>query len=267
MPHVERNDGARIHYEVVGLGEPMLLLHGGGGSGEFWRRAGYVDALASDYAVMLLDLRGHGLSSRPHDASSYGMAFDADDIVAALDAAGFQSVNICGWSFGGSTALVAAALHPLRVARVIAIGASGHGRFADVPADLSYFAELAKRLTDKGMSPWADEAATLGGREWLRELTLRNDPAALAAWATAQAMTRPLAARLAEVSAPVLYVVGELEYERWHFTDPLLPLGAQMTVIPGADHVNAFLNLEVVVKQLRTFLGNTVPAARRELHA
>ncbi len=39
------NDGLRIHYEVAGSGEPLVLYHGLTGSGERWRDTGYVAGL------------------------------------------------------------------------------------------------------------------------------------------------------------------------------------------------------------------------------
>ena len=46
MPFVER-DGVCIHYEVVGAGPPVVLLHGAAGDSTMWRHAGYVDGLGS----------------------------------------------------------------------------------------------------------------------------------------------------------------------------------------------------------------------------
>jgi pimeloyl-ACP methyl ester carboxylesterase len=59
------NDGLRIHYEVVGSGEPLLLYHGLTGSGERWRDTGYIAGLAEAYRLILIDARGHGQSDKP----------------------------------------------------------------------------------------------------------------------------------------------------------------------------------------------------------
>ena len=54
------NDGVKIHYEVEGEGEPLVLVHWWTGSTEDWRMFGYVDALKDDYQLILIDMRGHG---------------------------------------------------------------------------------------------------------------------------------------------------------------------------------------------------------------
>lgn len=71
MPYAA-NDGLRIHYEVAGSGEPLVLYHGLTGSGERWRDTGYVASLSDTYHLILIDARGHGGSDNPHDWAAYG---------------------------------------------------------------------------------------------------------------------------------------------------------------------------------------------------
>ena len=87
MPDVTR-DGIPIHFEVIGRGAPVLLMHGGYVSGEYWKHAGYVDALSADHQLILMDFRGHGRSSQPRDEALYGLRHDVGDALAVLDAAG-----------------------------------------------------------------------------------------------------------------------------------------------------------------------------------
>jgi hypothetical protein len=58
-----RVPGAEIHYREVGIGEPLLLLHGFGGCGSDWEPL--VARLAGQYRVILVDPRGHGRSINP----------------------------------------------------------------------------------------------------------------------------------------------------------------------------------------------------------
>jgi pimeloyl-ACP methyl ester carboxylesterase len=51
------SDGLRIHYEVAGSGEPLVLYHGLTGSGERWRDTGYVAGLSETYRLILVDAR------------------------------------------------------------------------------------------------------------------------------------------------------------------------------------------------------------------
>ncbi|MCY4577785.1 MAG: alpha/beta fold hydrolase, partial [Chloroflexi bacterium] len=59
MPHAD-NNGVRIHYHVEGEGAPLVLQHGLTSSILRWYEFGFVDALKSDYKLLLIDARGHG---------------------------------------------------------------------------------------------------------------------------------------------------------------------------------------------------------------
>ncbi len=54
------SDGARIEFEVTGDGPPLVLLHGFFGDRSTWHAAGYVNALAARFRLVLIDLVGHG---------------------------------------------------------------------------------------------------------------------------------------------------------------------------------------------------------------
>jgi pimeloyl-ACP methyl ester carboxylesterase len=68
MPYAT-HDGTRIHYQVEGGGEPLLLYHGLTGSAARWRDTGYTAGLGNDYQLILIDARGHGQrdDDRRHD--------------------------------------------------------------------------------------------------------------------------------------------------------------------------------------------------------
>ncbi|WP_373465054.1 alpha/beta fold hydrolase [Streptomyces luteogriseus] len=59
-----------------------MLLHGFFGDRTTWRSAGYVDALAGDHRLVLVDARGHGGSDAPHDVDSYRIDRQVGDVVA-----------------------------------------------------------------------------------------------------------------------------------------------------------------------------------------
>ncbi|MCJ2020469.1 alpha/beta fold hydrolase, partial [Methylobacterium sp. E-065] len=68
MPHFER-DGRRLHYEVLGRGDPVMLIHGFTNAGWSWMNQ--VAALVfAGYSVILPDLRGHGLSDPAADVTT-----------------------------------------------------------------------------------------------------------------------------------------------------------------------------------------------------
>ena len=63
----------------------LVLQHGFSESVVDWYEAGYVDALRSDYRLILIDARGHGASDKPHDPGAYELERRVADVVAVLD--------------------------------------------------------------------------------------------------------------------------------------------------------------------------------------
>lgn len=112
-------DGAPLHYEVAGKGEPIVFLHGSYASRFAWRFQR--DALAGDFRMILRDLRGH--DGAPSVAPP-GFAFDTtevDDMLAVLRAEGLERVSLVGHSTGATIAFLFALRHPHRVRRVVLI--------------------------------------------------------------------------------------------------------------------------------------------------
>jgi pimeloyl-ACP methyl ester carboxylesterase len=94
-------DGVRIGYQQSGIGTPLVLVHGVGGTSARW--APVLPALAQHFRVYALDRRGRGISG---DAPSYGIEREVEDIVALVDSIG-EPVDLLGHSFGAICALEA----------------------------------------------------------------------------------------------------------------------------------------------------------------
>ncbi|WFE39389.1 alpha/beta fold hydrolase [Micromonospora sp. WMMD998] len=115
-------NGIRLYVESHGAGRPMILLHGGLGSGEMF--APVLPALATGHQVILVDLQGHGRTAdidRPLD-----VALMADDIAALIDHLGLDRPDLVGFSLGGGVAMHVAFRHPEKVGRLVS--ASAHIR-------------------------------------------------------------------------------------------------------------------------------------------
>ena len=79
------SDGVRIHFTDEGSGVPLVLLHGFAVNADLnWRLPGLTEVLAREFRVISMDLRGHGLSGKPHDPELYGDTM-AGDVIALLD--------------------------------------------------------------------------------------------------------------------------------------------------------------------------------------
>ena len=78
--------GVRIGYDILGSGRPIVMLHDFGESSRFWCDCGYVKScLTEGRQAVLVDLRGHGDSSEPSDASGCDPINCSWDVIAVLD--------------------------------------------------------------------------------------------------------------------------------------------------------------------------------------
>ncbi len=118
------NDGVEIHYEVIGDGPPVILLHGFPDSGRLWRHQ--VPALAeAGFRVIVPDMRGYGESAKPADVDAYNILYLVADVGAVLADAGATSAHVVGHDWGAAVAWALASLAPNLVDRLAALSV-GH---------------------------------------------------------------------------------------------------------------------------------------------
>jgi len=113
-------NGINLYYETHGAGHPMILLHGGLGSGEMF--GPILPAFADHHQVILVDLQGHGRTAdieRPLD-----VALMADDIAALIDHLGLHRPDVVGYSLGGGVAFQVALKYPEKVSRLVSASAN-----------------------------------------------------------------------------------------------------------------------------------------------
>ena len=112
-------NGTTIHVRRGGRGPAVVLLHGYGETGDMW--VPLARELARDRTVLVPDLRGMGLSSRP--AGGYDKKTQAGDIAGVMDALGVQQADVVAHDIGNMVAFQFAAQHPQRVRRLVLIDA------------------------------------------------------------------------------------------------------------------------------------------------
>jgi pimeloyl-ACP methyl ester carboxylesterase len=117
--HLIHIENRNIYVEQAGQGEPVLLIHGFGGSSYSWRKV--VPALAEDYWVVALDLYGFGWTDRPDDWSCYTRDGQVELILGVMDALGIDNAHLIGHSYGGSISMALAADHPERVRSMVLV--------------------------------------------------------------------------------------------------------------------------------------------------
>ena len=113
-------NGINLYYETHGAGRPLVLLHGGLGSGEMFGPT--LPALAEHHEVIVVDLQGHGRTAdidRPLD-----VRLMADDIAALIEHLGLDRPDVVGYSLGGGVAWHIAVRHPDKVGRLVSASAN-----------------------------------------------------------------------------------------------------------------------------------------------
>lgn len=209
-----RVPGSTLFYESAGTGSPVILLHGGNLDRRMWDAE--FGALQRTHRVIRYDARGYGRSG------ASDTAFSAHhDLRALMDALQLPRASLVGLSLGGRVAMDFALAHPERVDRLVLVapGISG-GTWAE-DADTAWLAvarEAAKRQDSVAVArAWLgsayirtalrDSTTAKRVRQWVedqspfwagvvRHLDLEVEAAP------------PAAGRLAELTAPILLVVG-----------------------------------------------------------
>ena len=113
-------NGIKLYYERHGNGRPVILLHGGLGSGEMFGPV--IPQFAGHHQAIVPDLQGHGRTAdidRPID-----VRLMADDIAALIDHLNLDQPDLVGYSLGGGVALHAAAKYPDKVRRLVVASAN-----------------------------------------------------------------------------------------------------------------------------------------------
>jgi pimeloyl-ACP methyl ester carboxylesterase len=114
------HDGVTLYYEVYGRGEPLLIIHGNGGS--IGTMVAQITFFRSRYRVIAMDSRDQGRSGDSPDKITYEKM--TDDLAALLDHLKTGPVNVLGWSDGGIEALLLGMRHPAKVKKIAAMAAN-----------------------------------------------------------------------------------------------------------------------------------------------
>jgi pimeloyl-ACP methyl ester carboxylesterase len=258
------SDGMAIHYTDQGAGTPVVLVHGFAVQGDLnWRWTGCVRRLKErGYRVIVMDVRGHGRSGKPHGPESYGAAL-SDDIVRLMDHLGIDRAHIAGYSMGGFIVLKTIERHPDRLLSGV-ICAAGWGLLDEGKRDL--FQKIVRDIeTKQGFDPithWLDKnkhASRLNcilANFFMRNI---NDLDAIVnVFRTFEALSVEEAA-LRRNAVPALTLVGERDGIRE--VSDLLPgvmANHELVHIPGGDHLTTILHPRFMAEMLR-FLDRHSP--------
>ncbi|MFA4874920.1 MAG: alpha/beta hydrolase [bacterium] len=116
MPFVRCND-INLYYEIHGQGTPLLFLNGL--SSDIAQRTPFIDAAKKGLKIIIPDIRGAGLTDKPHNAYSIAQfTRDAYELVGNLS---FKKINVMGFSMGGLVAINFTVDHPELVDKLILV--------------------------------------------------------------------------------------------------------------------------------------------------
>lgn len=118
MPKAVLRSGVQLHYQQVGQGPDMVMIHGLTGNLAVWHLQ-IIPVLWDRFRILTYDLRGHGYSDMP--VSGYSADDMATDLLDLLDALDIEKAFIAGHSFGADVALYFALNHPDRVHEIVGI--------------------------------------------------------------------------------------------------------------------------------------------------
>jgi pimeloyl-ACP methyl ester carboxylesterase len=255
-------------------GRPLLLVHGFTGAKEDF--TDWLDPLAElGWHAVAPDLRGHGASSHPDEESAYSLDLFTSDLLALVDALGWERSVLLGHSMGGMVAQTTILRAPARFEGLVLMDTSHRTLRADrglvemgiaIARNEGIAAVMAAQdalgAEDAPLGTPAHErllATRPGYREFGQRKMLASSPAMYAAML--QALTDPEGEdrldRLAAVDVPTLVLVGDQDEpflkpsRRMAATIP----GAELVVLPDGGHSPQFESSEQWWKALSTFLG------------
>lgn len=111
------NDGVNIHYVSHGEGPLLIFIHGFPNQWYDWRYQ--MAALADEYRVAAISLRGYNRSDKPRGVENYELPHLTSDVVAVMDDLGEERATIVGHDWGGIIAWTFAEVYPEKTENLV----------------------------------------------------------------------------------------------------------------------------------------------------
>ena len=135
-----------LHYESIGRGQPVILLHGWINSWDVWRDVMIALSKSNSYRVYALDFWGFGESAKGirTATTSFKIGSYVEMVHQFMDTLGIQEAPVFGHSMGGTVALQMSLTYPERVTKVAVVGSPIMGSSLNLFLRLAGYGSLAK---------------------------------------------------------------------------------------------------------------------------
>lgn len=244
----------KTRYWEAGEGkQTLILLHGAGGSVEFWYYN--VPALARKHRVIAIDMVGSGRSDKP--SASYSLTYQAEFIQGFMDAMSIRSAVLVGHSMSGGAALQLALMAPERIEKLVLVGSFGLGREVTLSARLATLPMAVRSLqpapsvmrpmlrqnvfnVDAIPQEWIDLRypifALPGRKDPLIQMARTN----LHLFGVRESVYQPIVQKLPNITAPTLVIWGQqdriIPIAHAHVAAKNLPNAKQPLLIDQCGH-------------------------------
>jgi pimeloyl-ACP methyl ester carboxylesterase len=251
-------NGITLYYEAHGTGRPLILLHGGLGSGEMF--GPNLLALAERHKVIAVDLQGHGRTADIDRPLSTELM--AGDIAALIEHLKLERPDIMGYSLGGGVAFFLAVRHPELVGKLVLVSTMLR-RDAYYPEILVQQGQVNAQAAEwMKQTPMYELYARVAPRpeDWARLLGKIGD---------AMKVDFDLSKQVAAIKAPTLIVAGDADiFPPSHAVEVFGLLGggqrdggwdgsgrpkSRLAILPGLTHYSIF-NAPALVSAVIPFL-------------
>jgi pimeloyl-ACP methyl ester carboxylesterase len=263
MPYVT-NHGVRIYYEVEGQGPNLVLQHGFTSSMVGWKWAGYTHGLREDYRLILIDARGHGQSSKPHDPQAYSPQLMTSDIITVLDDLQIEQAHFWGYSMGGKIGFQLPRYYSTRFCSYIIGGMSPYLASTTSPQVQNNrqrqltMLHLGMEHGPKAVIDWRAQRQGMNQSQARKNEILNNDFHALHAWWVYNTTQWPDAVDLLSmISVPCLLYVGEQDFYHDGAKQAAEVIRqATFVSLPHREHGEVFFDCgELVLPHVKRFLS------------
>ena len=244
-------NGISLYYEEHGSGQPLVLLHGGYGTGEMF--GAILESLAAGRRVITVDLQGHGRTAdvdRPLRFETMG-----DDIAALIGHLGLAQADVMGYSLGAATALRTAIQHPDAVRRLVIVSHPVR-RDGWFPQSLAGFDQMGPAFAEvMKQSPIYEVYALVAPR-------VEDWPVLVDKMGTMLRQDYDWSPEVAKITAPVMLVYGDADSVRpAHIAEFYALLGgglrdanwdgsarpvARLAILPSHTHYDIFASPDLV---------------------